>query len=412
MIAAALALVLASAATPGPVLAATLTVNSVDDEPDDHPGDGVCRSTITRRCTLRAAIMEANALPGPDTINLPSATFRLTISGLDDVAALGDLDITGELTITGAGPTLTIIDASTLAQRDRVFDMQPHSVLTLQGLRITGGLAQNVIGGSDGGGIRVLDWGTLALANVVVDGNQAQSVGGAMTLRAHAGAVLDNSTIDNNQAVLDGGGISTNDGSALGIDNSTISRNRSGRDGGGIRYIGAQFYASNSTISTNTAMGRGGGLFVDIRGTVTGLGGTFVTVAYNVASTAMSGANIYSASASGSFKWEMRRSIVSNGSQGGNCGGLPLLSQGFNLEDQNTCGFTAAGDMIVTNPLLRQLGFDNSTTRVHPLPRNSPAVDVIPDCRGFDQRNVSRPKDGNLDGIARCDIGAYELDNR
>ena len=39
-----------------------LTVNSFLDEPDAVAGDGNCLSTPSSLCTLRAAIMEANAL--------------------------------------------------------------------------------------------------------------------------------------------------------------------------------------------------------------------------------------------------------------------------------------------------------------------------------------------------------------
>src|SRR4051794_36970911 len=58
--------------------AATFTVDSQTDAiggvtavVDDNPGDGICATAPLPgegvRCTLRAAIMEANALPGPDT---------------------------------------------------------------------------------------------------------------------------------------------------------------------------------------------------------------------------------------------------------------------------------------------------------------------------------------------------------
>jgi len=46
---------------------ATFTVNSSGDQGDTNPGNGTCR-TILLNCTLRAAIEEANARPGPDTI--------------------------------------------------------------------------------------------------------------------------------------------------------------------------------------------------------------------------------------------------------------------------------------------------------------------------------------------------------
>jgi hypothetical protein len=169
----------------------------------------------------------------------------------------------------------------------------------------------------------------------------------------------------------------------------------------------------------NAASGRGGGLFLATPGPSspgfeTGFHGSFLPLAYNGASSGGSGANIYIDAAPGARRWAMRYSLITKGSHGGNCGGQPVASLGFNLEDQNVCSFNTAGDMILTNPLVGALTFDNSKTKVHPLPRNSPAVDAIPDCGRLwkDQRGVTRPKDGNGDSISRCDIGAYELDNR
>lgn len=49
------------------VYAASLSVNSLNDGGDAFLGNGVC-STEGGECTLRAAIQEANALAGPDTI--------------------------------------------------------------------------------------------------------------------------------------------------------------------------------------------------------------------------------------------------------------------------------------------------------------------------------------------------------
>jgi hypothetical protein len=308
-----------------------------------------------------------------------------------------------------------VIDATLLAPRDRVFDVRPQTFLDLKGLRITVGLPHSGLGGGDGGGIRVFDEGNLNLTNVLIDGNQAASAGGGLAVRAKGTVLLKDSTIDNNQAPSNGGGISVVDG-LLYLQNSTVSRNTSGGSGGGIQYIGTWLIAENSTISTNTAANTGGGLFINIRAGAFYYWGNYLTVAYNVIDPliAGSGANIYIGSLPGATRFQLKTSIVSKGSRGGNCGGQPLASGGFNLEDENICGFNAAGDRILTNPALGPLRFDNSTTQVHPLPSTSLAVDAIPDCTGSppDQRGVTRPTDGNGDSLARCDIGAYELDNR
>ncbi|MFN8015587.1 MAG: choice-of-anchor U domain-containing protein [Acidimicrobiia bacterium] len=59
-----------SSASAAPV---TLTVNVVSDEADASPGDGICETVNTGECTFRAALEEANANVGSDTIefNIP-----------------------------------------------------------------------------------------------------------------------------------------------------------------------------------------------------------------------------------------------------------------------------------------------------------------------------------------------------
>jgi CSLREA domain-containing protein len=422
LIAVPVALLLVPATPPSPALAATFTVSSFADERDDNPGDGICRSTVTRSCTLRAAIMEANARFAWDTINLPRGTFSLTISGLDDTAAQGDLDITSSVTINGAGPALTVIDASSIApQRDRVFDVHPGAELALNGLRITGGQLQSGFAGGDGGGIRVhggkdvQSAGDARLVNVLVNGNQA-GVGAGIAVRANGFFSLADSTIDDNQATSDGGGISVVDGLLM-MWKSTVSRNTSGRSGGGIQYVGSWIIVENSTISMNTAATNGGGLFLDLKVRNADSGrpyynGFHLTVAHNAASYAGSGANIYVDSARGAPQYDLRKSIVAKATRGGNCGGQLVASGGFNLEDKNSCGFSAMGDIVNVSPMLGALRIDNSVTEVHPLPSTSPAVDASDCMTSSDQRSVLRPQDGDQNGNARCDIGAYELENQ
>ncbi len=70
-------------ATPQSAAATTFTVNSTLDLPDLNPGDGLCNAGVAL-CTLRAAVMEANATGGADTIMLPAGTYTLTLGPFDN----------------------------------------------------------------------------------------------------------------------------------------------------------------------------------------------------------------------------------------------------------------------------------------------------------------------------------------
>lgn len=101
--------------TPG-TWATTLTVNSTADANDVNPGDGICETaTGNGICTLRAAIAEANALPGSNTITFDTDVFP--------PAGLTTIFITGtrlpeieqdNITIDGSEATRVIIDGSQL----------------------------------------------------------------------------------------------------------------------------------------------------------------------------------------------------------------------------------------------------------------------------------------------------------
>ena len=78
--------------------------------------------------SLRQAILDANASPEADVIILPSGTYTLS---------LGELEITSELTITGADAGTTIIDGN---DADRVFHLIGDAAnLTLNDLTVQGG---------------------------------------------------------------------------------------------------------------------------------------------------------------------------------------------------------------------------------------------------------------------------------
>jgi CSLREA domain-containing protein len=91
--------------------------------------------------------------------------------------------------------------------------------------------------------------------------------------------------------------------------------------------------------------------------------------------------------------------------QTSNCGGHDLSSAGYNLENGNTCDFSATGDLVNTDPKLGNLMDNGGPTETMALLTGSPAIDAAtPKCAPpkTDQRGVSRPQG------PRCDIGAYE----
>ncbi|HSL57507.1 MAG TPA: right-handed parallel beta-helix repeat-containing protein, partial [Acidimicrobiales bacterium] len=82
-----------------PAVAATLVASSLLDEPDANPGDGVCASTPSGVCTLRAAIEEANATPGADTVTVPVGTYVIGTP----------LVVTDDLVLEGSGPDQSVV---------------------------------------------------------------------------------------------------------------------------------------------------------------------------------------------------------------------------------------------------------------------------------------------------------------
>ena len=161
-----------------PALAAGFVVNSTVDEPDATPGDGQCVSTPSGVCTLRAAVMEANSLGGNQLIQVPTGVYQLTIDGGDDTAAAGDLDVTGDLHLVGAGSASTFIRAGTSAASaiDRVIDVRTGGTLHLDSVTVRFG--KPTIGA--GGGIE--SFGSLSLDGVVVSDNLETGIYGDVTM--------------------------------------------------------------------------------------------------------------------------------------------------------------------------------------------------------------------------------------
>lgn len=327
-------------------------------------------------CTLRAAIQEANALPGNDTITLPAGTYTLTIAGAGEYdAASGDLNINGNLTIIGAGAATTIIDGNGGVTGDRVFEVR------LGNVTITGVTIQNGNPGSGAIGGAIYNMSTLTITDSIIAGNSAGN-GGAIYNDDPGTLTLINSTVTGNTATLGHGAIYNR--GAMTLTNSTVSGNNTISVGGGIVVAsGSTVNMNNVTITNNTANGSGG---------------------------------IHNAGGTVNFKNTLIAGNTSNGA-GPDCAGT-LTSQGYNLI-QNPAGCTIAGDTTgnVTgqNPILGPLQDNGGPTFTHLLLSGSPAIDAgnpaAPGsggnaCESGDQRGVTRPQG------AHCDIGAVEISFR
>ena len=251
----------------------TFTATSVLDTVDAAPGDGECADS-NGACTLRAAVMEANASAGPDTIVLLEDTYPLTIGGVgEEDAATGDLDLKGNLTINGAGPDKTIIDAENLG--DRVFDIHFSANATISGVTIrnssgegfsnsgTLSLTNSIISRNERGIFNNLS-AKATLTDSAVSGNTAEHSSG---IYSFGEMTIINSTISDNKASSTGGGGIVNYNGKLTLIDSQVNGNTAAVVGGGIINEG-EMTIKNSTVSDNDAHYSSGGIANSSLGTL------------------------------------------------------------------------------------------------------------------------------------------------
>ena len=128
-----LALSLAPAQVARAIDPADYTVTKVGDT-----NDGTCDVSD---CSLREAITAANAAGGHQSIDLPAGTYTLTRTGSgEDGNVWGDLDITDDVTINGAGAETTIIDGN---GTDRVLHVFSSATVVVGDVTIRNGKADD-----------------------------------------------------------------------------------------------------------------------------------------------------------------------------------------------------------------------------------------------------------------------------
>jgi CSLREA domain-containing protein len=357
----ALAAVLAGA----PVRAAVYTVTKTADT-----ADGACDTD----CSLREAILAANANPGPDFILLGSGVYTLAIPGAgEDLGATGDLDVRDDVAIVGVSAENTILDGG---QLDRVLDVATGSDVEIHGVTIRNGKVNG-----PGGGVR--NQGVLSLSRSIVTGNSTTGSGfggGLWADGAEARLTITQSTVADNLAGGGGGGLAT--GAYTRVTDSTFSGNGSATDFGGALYVFADTDAvfSNVTVTGNSAAQRGGGIFAE-SSPFTGLNHPELHNAIVAGNTA---------AAQGDCSGAVRS------------GGYNLLGNGFDCIDFTAAHHDAVGTPAAPiDPKLGPLAGNGGPTPTHALLAGSPALGFGNDCTEADQRGQDRPAAG-------CDSGAYE----
>ncbi len=147
-------------------------VNTTNDLGDVDPGDGLC-SAADESCSLRAAVMEANAHAGADTISVPAGTYILSqVRNLRRGLRCRTSGTSTSTTISlsrVAGRDVVFIDGNRDAiaeplDRERVFDIAHGGDVVISGVTIRNGEWNG-----NGGGVK--NHGTLTLRNSTVAGN-------------------------------------------------------------------------------------------------------------------------------------------------------------------------------------------------------------------------------------------------
>jgi len=342
--------------------------------------DNDCTNIADPCETVQKAVQQANS---GDTIQIAAGTYEDTNVEIQDSE-------TKSLTFIGAGMTQTILDGN---RSSRIFSIfSANSPTTISDLT-----AQNGYYGSYGGGI--MSHSELTLTRVKVTGNEALYGGGGIYIKENF--TFTDVEVSGNTGRGSGGGIKAELDSD---ENGTLNRvtivgnDTLGTDtyGGGVYLIEGDFTLTNVTISGNSADDGS-----EMSNMVVGAN----TQLLNVTISGGEGDSAVYNNASISFK----NTIV-----GGNCNheGASWVSDGNNLETGSTCNFTQSGDLQNTDPLLGALADNGGYTSTHALQKGSPAIDAGNNsgCPSTDQRGETRPKDGDADGTATCDIGTYEYE--
>jgi hypothetical protein len=372
-------------------LALDFTVNLTTDEHDADTLGTVCDADLAtpgEQCTLRAAIEQANALSSNDRVlfSLPAnSTIYLKLNNAEiPIQNNGALEIIGtstdNLTIYGSGA-------------HRIFYINEASAIISE-IILRSGTGGNTSNYEWRGGAIFANGGSLTLDGVYIRENKTE-IGGGIYFLGGTHRIL-NSTISDNTGNSCGG--FANSGN-LTIINSTISGNSANGSAGGFCTLQQGSTVLRNVTVTNNGAKWGGGIQTRSGGALN-LGNTIV------------------ADNNSSCFPEMLFSGGTITSVGGNLIGDAVGDS----TDTNIPVTYHQSDIQGLNPMLNKLtASSGEKIPTHGLSVLSPAIDAgLNDLAvdhsngnaqlGFDQRGAGFPRiaDGDNDGTATVDIGAYE----
>jgi hypothetical protein len=410
------------------------------DADGDGVGDACDNCTMCTVCSsgcdftsIQAAV---DAASEGDTIELGPETFYENVV------------VEKSLTIRGAGVDQTVVDGMESAP---VFLLQYTLDAILSDMTVQNGSGGVIHEGGYLGSLTVEDCTIRNSAGMAVSavGHDLEVTLTNDLIEGNAGGVtgrglrMTNSVVRNNGSGIYSYGLATTYSTALSIDNSVISDNGSGVMSGGTAHIRHSTISDNQgdgltvqsdlfsfgpTISNTTISGNtGDGVVVGEQ--------TYCSSAYlcyycepgcsdgccdyfpcppepcclsggslrNVTVASNWGVGVVSICGSDSPLPQITHSVVASNYEG-DC---DQALGGINLSSDATCGFSLEN----IDPLLLPLADNGGPTPTHALRPDSPAIDAGGvACEPADQRGVFRPQDGDRDGVAACDIGAFEFE--
>ena len=390
--------------------AATFTVTKIADT-----NDGTCNAD----CSLREAILAANAVATDDVVDFDGTVFG---SPQTILLSLGEMVIVanGSVTINGTGASMLTIDGN---MASRILTIN-NGVATINGITFTRG---NGAGASNTGraGAIYNFGGTTVINDSVITANTAANGGGlnnAATPTTPGPAQPGNLTfnrciVSNNTSTSSGGGMQNFSTSTVTINDSTFMGNTSGgTTGGGGGQFNGTVRITNSTFANNNAPGGGGGGMQS-----NGANQILTNVTFSGNTSTNNGGGIHRGTTNVNFF--IRNSIIAGNNGSAASPDVTNSTGGIDSEGNNIIGITGtstgweASDLLNTNPMLGPLANNGGFGMTFLPMAGSPAIDAGQNCvldlscSGVnppiavttDQRGVTRPQGPTVD------IGSVEV---